>query len=137
MWCLSFVMFGSAYASSVAALKRLNLHTSDKSGPFYSFPLLSPPLLFFPSLLLPLRPSQTPWSDLHYIASELEGLAGGNHCVVAFTIWAHFTTYPVGVYLHPLAVIRRAVSPLLRRAPDTPVLTTTADPPYINDFGSN
>ncbi|XP_062332974.1 NXPE family member 3-like isoform X1 [Osmerus eperlanus] len=122
---------------TVPSLKRLNLHTSDKSGPFESVDLQSNTRIIWRTHGLPLRTSKTPLADLHYIASELEGLAGGKHCVVVFTIWAHFTTYPLGVYLHRLAIIRRAVSSLLRRAPDTLVLIKSANTGYKDVYGSD
>ncbi|KAK6299386.1 hypothetical protein J4Q44_G00308960 [Coregonus suidteri] len=86
---------------------------------------------------IPIRTSKTPWADLHYIAREVEGLAGGAHSVVVFTIWAHFTTYPLAVYAHRLVVIRRAVASLLRRSPTTLVVIKSANTGYKDVYGSD
>ncbi|KAK6299145.1 hypothetical protein J4Q44_G00306550 [Coregonus suidteri] len=86
---------------------------------------------------IPIRTSKTPWADLHYIAREVEGLAGGAHSVVVFTIWAHFTTYPLAMYAHRLVVIRRAVASLLRRSPTTLVVIKSANTGYKDVYGSD
>ncbi|KAI4888373.1 hypothetical protein NFI96_010906 [Prochilodus magdalenae] len=86
---------------------------------------------------IPIRTSLTPQADIHLIASEVDALAGGQHSVVVFTIWAHFTTFPLATYLHRLAGIRRAVEALLRRAPQTVVLIKSANTGYKDIYGSD
>uniref|UniRef100_A0AAR2IJ00 NXPE C-terminal domain-containing protein n=1 Tax=Pygocentrus nattereri TaxID=42514 RepID=A0AAR2IJ00_PYGNA len=86
---------------------------------------------------LPIRTSLTPRADLHYIASEVDALAGGQHSVVVFTIWAHFTTFPLATYLQRLAGIRRSVLALLQRAPQTLVLIKSANTGYKDIYGSD
>ncbi|XP_077435186.1 NXPE family member 3-like [Vanacampus margaritifer] len=65
---------------------------------------------------------------LRYIANELDGLTGGPNTVVALSIWAHFTPFPVEVYIHRLRHIRKAVVRLLDRAPRTMVVVRMVNP---------
>lgn len=123
--------------NAVPSLKRLNLHTSGQSGPLELVDLQSNTLIIWRAHGLPLRTTKTPKADLHYIASELEGLAGGIHTVVVFNIWAHFTTYPIAMYIHRLVVIRQAVLALLRRSPSTLVLIKSANTGYKDVYGSD
>ncbi|XP_024239025.1 NXPE family member 3-like isoform X1 [Oncorhynchus tshawytscha] len=122
---------------TVPTLKRLNLHTSSKSGPFEAVDTQSNTRIIWRAHGIPIRTSKTPWADLHYIASEVEGMAGGAHSVVVFTIWAHFTTYPLAMYAHRLVVIRRAVASLLRRSPTTLVVIKSANTGYKDVYGSD
>ncbi|CAB1350059.1 unnamed protein product [Coregonus sp. 'balchen'] len=122
---------------TVPTLKRLNLHTSSKSGPFEAVDTQSNTRIIWRAHGIPIRMSKTPWADLHYIGREVEGLAGGAHSVVVFTIWAHFTTYPLAVYAHRLVVIRRAVASLLRRSPTTLVVIKSANTGYKDVYGSD
>ncbi|KAL6475900.1 hypothetical protein MHYP_G00143990 [Metynnis hypsauchen] len=119
------------------ALKQLNLFTSAKSGPFEAVDTGNNIRLVWRAHGLPIRTSLTPRADLHYIASELDALAGGQHSVVVFTIWAHFTTFPLATYLQRLAGIRRAVQALLQRAPQTLVLIKSANTGYKDIYGSD
>ncbi|XP_036404487.1 NXPE family member 3-like [Megalops cyprinoides] len=127
----------SYLTSTVPTLKSLNLHTSAKSGPLQAVDPENNIVLVWRAHGLPLRTDLTPLSDLHYIGRELDGLAGGPHTVVVFNIWAHFTTYPLAVYAHRLATIRRAVQDLLRRAPRTLVVIKSANTGYKDVYGSD
>ncbi|KAJ7997599.1 hypothetical protein DPEC_G00230680 [Dallia pectoralis] len=121
----------------VPTLKRLNLFTSGQSGPFEAVDLQSNTRIIWRAHGVPIRTSKTPWADLHYIAREVEDLAGGPHTVVVFTLWAHFTTYPLASYIHRLAVIHRAVASLLRRSPATLVVIKSANTGYKSVYGSD
>ncbi|KAL6475901.1 hypothetical protein MHYP_G00144000 [Metynnis hypsauchen] len=118
-------------------LKQLNLFTSSKSGPFEAVDIGNNIRLIWRAHGLPIRTSLTPRADLHYIVSEVAALAGGPHSVVVFTIWAHFTTFPLTTYLKRLAGIRRAVRALLQRAPQTLVLIKSANTGYKDIYGSD
>ncbi|XP_036445130.1 NXPE family member 3-like isoform X1 [Colossoma macropomum] len=122
---------------TVPTLKQLNLYTSAKSGPFEAVDTGNNIRLVWRAHGLPIRTSLTPRADLHYIASEVAALAGGQHSVVVFTIWAHFTTFPLATYLKRLAGIRRAVQALLQRAPQTLVLIKSANTGYKDIYGSD
>ncbi|KAJ8014686.1 hypothetical protein DPEC_G00018230 [Dallia pectoralis] len=122
---------------SVPTLTRLDLHTSSKSGPFEAVDTQSNTRIIWRAHGLPIRTDKTPLADLHYIAKELDSMAGGPHSVVVFTIWAHFTTYPLAMYAHRLAVIRRAVEALLRRSPATLVVIKSANTGYKDVYGSD
>uniref|UniRef100_A0A8B9K816 NXPE C-terminal domain-containing protein n=2 Tax=Astyanax mexicanus TaxID=7994 RepID=A0A8B9K816_ASTMX len=123
--------------SQVPTLKQLNLHTSDKSGPFEAVDVGNNIRMVWRAHGLPLRTSVTPYADLHYISSEVDTLAGGQHSVVVFTIWAHFTTFPLIMYLRRLASIRQAILSLLQRAPESLVVIKTANTGYSDVYGSD
>uniref|UniRef100_A0A8B9BS93 Neurexophilin and PC-esterase domain family member 3 n=1 Tax=Anser brachyrhynchus TaxID=132585 RepID=A0A8B9BS93_9AVES len=65
--------------------------------------------------------------ELRYIANELNGIVGGRNTVVAITIWSHFSTFPVEVYIRRLRNIRRSVIQLLDRSPKTLIIIRTAN----------
>lgn len=75
----------------------------------------------------PIRFSTVTASELRYVSNELEGLPGGRDTVVVVTVWSHFSTFPVEVYIRRLRNIRRALLRLLDRAPDTLVFVRTAN----------
>lgn len=70
----------------------------------------------------PIRFSTVIASELRYISNELDGLSGGPNTVVVLSIWAHFSTFPVEVYIRRLRHIRRSLVRLLDRAPGTIVV---------------
>lgn len=123
--------------SPLPALKSLNLYTSAKSGPFEAVDTDNSIRLIWRAHGLPLRTSLTPRADLHLIASELDALAGGPHTVVVFTIWAHFTTFPLATYLQRLAGIHSAIKALLQRAPQTLIVIKSANTGYKDIYGSD
>ncbi|XP_064181909.1 NXPE family member 3-like [Anguilla rostrata] len=123
--------------SAVPTLKRLNVHTSPMSGPLHAIDPQNNTVLHWRAHGLPIRTHKTPVADLHYIGRELESMAGGEHTVVVFTIWAHFTTHPLDNYIRRLATIRRAVRSLLQRAPRTLVAIKTANTGYKDVYGSD
>ncbi|XP_036445342.1 NXPE family member 3-like [Colossoma macropomum] len=122
---------------TVPTLKKLNLYTSAQSGPLEAVDTGNNIRLVWRAHGLPIRTFMIPRADLHYIASEVDALAGGQHSVVVFTIWAHFTTFPLATYLKRLAGIRRSVLALLQRAPQTLVLIKSANMGYKDIYGSD
>uniref|UniRef100_A0A3Q3FGX5 NXPE C-terminal domain-containing protein n=1 Tax=Labrus bergylta TaxID=56723 RepID=A0A3Q3FGX5_9LABR len=74
---------------------------------------------------LPLRISIIPTSKECYVSKELDTLVGGTNTVVVLGIWAHFSTFPIELYIRRLQSIRRAVVRLLNRAPGTLVVIRT------------
>lgn len=75
----------------------------------------------------PIRFSTVLSSELRYVANELDGLSGGPNTVVVLSVWAHFSTFPVEVYIRRLRHIRRSVVRLLARAPGTLVVIRSAN----------
>lgn len=75
----------------------------------------------------PIRFSTVMSSELRYISNELDNLSGGPNTVVILSIWAHFSTFPVEVYIRRLRHIRRSVLRLLDRAPGTLVVIRSAN----------
>lgn len=75
----------------------------------------------------PIRFSTVLSSELRYVSNELDGLSGGPNTVVVLSIWAHFSTFPVEVYIRRLRHVRRALLRLLGRAPGTLVVIRSAN----------
>ncbi|XP_029902318.1 NXPE family member 3-like [Myripristis murdjan] len=117
------------YLNSVLPdLKEFNLRSDRRTGPFMAVDMArsilvkyrfhSPPIVTW---------SKFPTNELRYVANELDGMVGGPNTVVVFSIWAHFGTFPVEVYMRRLLSIRRAVLRLLDRAPETLVVIRTGN----------
>ncbi|KAM4749207.1 NXPE family member 3-like [Rhinophrynus dorsalis] len=121
----------------IPTLKRIDLHVNYQSGPLLAVDVNYGLVLRWRAHGLPLRTSKTMTSDLHYEAAHLAGIGGGPHTVVVITIWAHFTSHPVWMYLQRLARLRRAISALLFRSPQTTVLIKSANTGYKSIFGSD
>ncbi|XP_054620000.1 NXPE family member 3-like [Dunckerocampus dactyliophorus] len=99
-----------------------------KKGPFMAVDSKHNTLVTFRCHGPPISFTSMMVSQLRYIANELDGLSGGPKTVVAISIWAHFTTFPVEVYIRRLQHIRKAVVRLLNRAPGTLVIIRSANP---------
>lgn len=108
-------------------LKEFNLHSPKNVGPFMAVDSTHNILLKYRCHGPPIRFTTVTSSELRYIANELDGLAGGSDAVVVISIWAHFSTFPVEVYVRRLRHIRRALVRLLDRAPETQVVIRSAN----------
>ncbi|XP_056145840.1 NXPE family member 3 [Lampris incognitus] len=111
----------------VPELKEFNLHSPKNIGPFMAVDSTHNILLKYRCHGPPIRFSTVASSELRYIANELDGLPGGPDTVVVLSIWAHFSTFPVEVYIRRLRHIRRALVRLLDRAPGTVVVIRSAN----------
>ncbi|XP_061082582.1 NXPE family member 3 isoform X1 [Conger conger] len=111
----------------VPDLKEFNLRSPKNVGPFLSVDSEHNILLKYRCHGPPIRFSTVAASELRYVSNELEGLAGGRGTVVVVTVWSHFSTFPVEVYVRRLRNIRRAVLRLLDRAPETLVFLRSAN----------
>lgn len=68
------------------------------------------------------------WSQqLRYISNKIDEIKGGRNTVIGITLCAHFTAYPIEVYIWRLQSIRRSILRLLGRSPDTLVVIKTAN----------
>uniref|UniRef100_A0A3Q2GR65 Neurexophilin and PC-esterase domain family member 3 n=1 Tax=Cyprinodon variegatus TaxID=28743 RepID=A0A3Q2GR65_CYPVA len=101
---------------------------SHSSGPLLALDYVNNILVTFRSHGPPIRFGSSLVSQLQYIANELDRLPGGENTVVVIGIWAHFSTFPIEVYVRRLLNIREAVVRLLTRAPGTLVFLRTANP---------
>ncbi|XP_001518861.1 NXPE family member 3 [Ornithorhynchus anatinus] len=110
----------------VPDLVEFNLGSPKNVGPFLSVDLKHNILLRYRCHGPPIRFTTVFSSELRYVANELNGIVGGRNTVVALTLWAHFSTFPVEVYIRRLRNIRRAVVRLLDRSPKTVVVVRTA-----------
>ncbi|XP_048350926.1 NXPE family member 3 isoform X1 [Sphaerodactylus townsendi] len=113
--------------SFVADLVELNLGSPKNVGPFMSVDVKHNILLKFRCHGPPIRFSTVFSSELHYIANELNRIVGGKNTVIVITIWSHFSTFPVEVYIRRLRNIRRSIVRLLDRSPKTLVIIRTAN----------
>ncbi|MEQ2166261.1 NXPE member 3 [Goodea atripinnis] len=108
-------------------IKEINLHSPKNVGPFMAVDTTHNILLKYRCHGPPIRFSTVIASELRYISNELNGLSGGPNTVVVLSIWAHFSTFPVEVYIRRLRHIRRALLRLLDRAPGTLVVIRSAN----------
>uniref|UniRef100_A0A3P9M2I5 Neurexophilin and PC-esterase domain family member 3 n=1 Tax=Oryzias latipes TaxID=8090 RepID=A0A3P9M2I5_ORYLA len=113
--------------SAVPELKEFNLSSPKNVGPFMAVDTTHNILVRYRCHGPPIRFSTVLSSELRYISNELDGLAGGPNTVVVLSIWAHFSTFPVEVYIRRLRHIRRAVVRLMDRAPGTLVVIRSAN----------
>lgn len=114
-------------SSSSAELKEFNLHSPKNVGPYLAVDSTHNILVKYRCHGPPIRFSTVSASELRYISNELDGLSGGPDTVVVLSIWAHFSTFPVEVYIRRLRHIRRALVRLLNRAPGTVVVIRSAN----------
>lgn len=119
--------FSLTLAPGLSDLVEFNLGSPKNVGPFMSVDLRHNILVKFRCHGPPIRFSTVFSSELRYIANELDNIVGGRNTVVAITIWSHFSTFPVGVYIRRLRNIRRAVLRLLDRSPKTAIVIRTAN----------
>lgn len=110
-----------------ADLKELNLHSPKNVGPFMAVDIANSILLSYRCHGPPIRFTSVFTSELHYIANELDRIRGGPDTVVLVSVWSHFSTFPIEVYIRRLRHIRRAVLRLLNREPTTLVVIRTAN----------
>ncbi|XP_040202683.1 NXPE family member 3-like [Rana temporaria] len=111
----------------IPSLKRIDLHGTYKSGPLLAVEPNAGVALRMRAHGLPLRTSKTMVADLHYESADLSRIGGGPQTVIVITLFAHFTTYPVMVYLERLERVRQAVESLLSRSPQTTVIIKSAN----------
>ncbi|KAM3926690.1 NXPE family member 3-like isoform 2-T2 [Leptodactylus fuscus] len=121
----------------IPSLKRIDLHVNYQSGPLIAVDANAGLVMRWRAHGLPLRTTKTMMSDLHYEAAHLAGIGGGPDTVIVLTLWAHFTNYPVRVYLERLERVREAISALLFRSPETTVIIKSANTGYKSIFGSD
>ncbi|XP_029386377.1 NXPE family member 3 isoform X2 [Echeneis naucrates] len=108
-------------------LKEFNLHSPKNVGPFMAVDTTHNILLKYRCHGPPIRFSTVMSSELRYISNELNGLTGGPNSVVVLSIWAHFSTFPVEIYIRRLRHIRQALLRLLERAPGTLIVIRSAN----------
>ncbi|KAF3694723.1 NXPE family member 3 Protein FAM55C Precursor [Channa argus] len=111
----------------VPELKEFNLHSPKNIGPLMAIDSTHNILLKYRCHGPPIRFTTVMSSELRYISNELDGLSGGPDTVVVLSIWAHFSTFPVEVYIRRLRHIRRAIIHLLDRAPGTVIVIRSAN----------
>ncbi|KAM5171768.1 NXPE family member 3-like [Mantella aurantiaca] len=111
----------------IPSLKKIDLHVTYKSGPLLAVEPNAGLALRWRAHGLPLRTSKTMVSNLHYEAADLTRIGGGPQTIIMINLFAHFTSYPMMVYLERLERVRRAVESLLSRSPQTTVIIKSAN----------
>uniref|UniRef100_A0A3Q3GHN3 NXPE C-terminal domain-containing protein n=1 Tax=Labrus bergylta TaxID=56723 RepID=A0A3Q3GHN3_9LABR len=106
-------------------LNAVNLNSPMQAGPYMIWENANKIMVTYRIHGLPLRISIIPTSKECYVSKELDTLVGGTNTVVVLGIWAHFSTFPIELYIRRLQSIRRAVVRLLNRAPGTLVVIRT------------
>lgn len=74
--------------------------------------------------------------NLLYIANTLDEIKAGKNTIIAITLWSHFGTFPVEVYIRRIQNIRRSILLLLNRSPDTQIVIKTANVQALTPEGS-
>ncbi|XP_059914084.1 NXPE family member 3-like [Gadus macrocephalus] len=110
-----------------AFIPDFNLHRSKNVGPLMALDFKNNILMNYRCHGPPIRILPVSTSELRYVADELDGLAGGPDTVVVFSIWAHFTSFPIEVYIRCMRHIRQALVRLLDRGPGTLVIIRSAN----------
>ncbi len=100
----------------------MDLHTPRTGGPLMAVELKNNIIVHWKPHGVPLRFTKMLIMNLHYIANDIDEIAGGPHVVVVFTIFAHLVFHPITFYIHEVAKIRQSVVALLSRAPETTVI---------------
>ncbi|XP_051563837.1 NXPE family member 3-like isoform X1 [Myxocyprinus asiaticus] len=113
--------------ANVPEFKEFNFHSLKNVGPHMAADSSNNILLRYRCHGPPIRFTYVYAAELHYISNELDALRGGSDTVVLISIWSHFSTFPVQVFIRRLRHIRRAVIRLLNREPATLVLLRTAN----------
>ncbi|XP_069744729.1 NXPE family member 3-like [Narcine bancroftii] len=108
-------------------LKKLDLGNFEKIGPHLAVDTVNNIIVEYRAHGPPIRFNALSSQDLRYISNELDGIKGGKDTVIGITLWSHFSTFPVEVYIRRLQNIRRSISQLLGRNPDTVVVMKTAN----------
>ncbi|XP_026768676.3 NXPE family member 3 [Pangasianodon hypophthalmus] len=111
----------------VPDLKQLNLYTPKRVGPFMAVDSTNNILVSYRCHGPPIRFTPVLSSELHYVANELDRIQGGPDTVVLVSVWSHFSSFPIEMYIRRLRHIRRAVVRLLNRDPATLVVIRTAN----------
>ncbi|XP_044134564.1 NXPE family member 3-like [Bufo gargarizans] len=121
----------------VSTLKQIDLHVTHNPGPLLATDSEHNYIVQWRVHQKPLRMERTGIQELHYVATELDGLGARKGMVIVLTCWSHFLTYPLAFYVRRLKHIREAVIQLLERSPNTKILIKSANTGYKFDHGSD
>uniref|UniRef100_F6ZCQ1 NXPE C-terminal domain-containing protein n=2 Tax=Xenopus tropicalis TaxID=8364 RepID=F6ZCQ1_XENTR len=121
----------------IPTLKRMDLHKPYNPGPLLAVDVESNIVMSWRCHGLPFKTLKMKAADLHYVVNEISGIGGGPFTVVVLSGWAHFTTYPVAVYVSWLRKLREAVRMLLLRSPETKVLIKSANTAENTVYSNN
>ncbi|XP_043557027.1 NXPE family member 3-like [Chiloscyllium plagiosum] len=111
----------------VPDIKRLDLGNPIKVGPHLAVNLENNIMLEYHPHGPPIQFSTIASQHLQLISNKLDEITGGRNTVIAITLTAHFTPFPVEVYIRRIQNIRRSLLQLLDRSPDTLVVIKTAN----------
>ncbi|XP_030043534.1 NXPE family member 3 isoform X2 [Microcaecilia unicolor] len=121
----------------ISTLIQIDLHVEHNSGPLLATDSEDSYLLQYRAHGNPLRMLKYWMADRHYVANDIDAIGGGPDLVIVLNLWAHFVTYPVDLYIRRLQSIRRAVTDLLQRSPQTTVIIKSANTGFSMLHGSD
>ena len=121
-----------SFILSLLQTKEFNLRSTSWTGPFMAVDCKHNILLKYRSHNVPIGFPTIIASELRYVANELDRLPRGPNTVVALSPWAHFSPFPVEVYIRRMRHIRRALERLLARGPGTLVVIRSANLRALN-----
>ncbi|XP_035698738.1 NXPE family member 3-like [Branchiostoma floridae] len=75
----------------------------------------------------PLRTGGLNVSHVNFLAREIDTIHGGPGYVLVISVWAHFTSFHLDIYIERMRAIRAAILRLLSRSPGTLVVLKTAN----------
>ncbi|XP_043936007.1 NXPE family member 4-like [Protopterus annectens] len=78
--------------------------------------------------------SKYPYTNLHPVSQEIDFLNGGKDYVVVIGLGAHFTAFPLQIFIQRLLSIRSALERLIARNPDTVIILKNVNTRDINSF---
>ncbi|XP_060786533.1 NXPE family member 3-like [Neoarius graeffei] len=110
-----------------------NIHTPLKVYPFIAMDSKNKILIQYRIHGPPVRFNRVFISTLTYVANELDRIKGGPNTVVLLSVWAHFNSFPIDIYIRRLRHIRKAVIHLLNREPATLVVIRTPNLMKVNE----
>ncbi|KAK7881081.1 hypothetical protein WMY93_032316 [Mugilogobius chulae] len=122
----------SYITQSLKNLQTFDKHSSTQGGPFLAVNQTDDIMVTYRTHGFPIRIRPLLVSQVQYVSSELDRVAGGPNTVVIVGVWAHFGTYPMELYCQRLLNIRRAILHLLIRAPGTKVIIRTGNMKSMN-----
>ncbi|XP_063051974.1 NXPE family member 3-like [Engraulis encrasicolus] len=122
---------------TMPTLKLMNLHSAGQVGPHMAVDVQNNIDIHWRTHGLPYRCPKAKMSSLQYIEKLIDEMDGGPQTVLVFTMWAHYTSFPLSYFVHRVSLVQRAVASLLRRAPQTKVIIKSANTAYMIKYRSD
>ncbi|XP_063056465.1 NXPE family member 3-like [Engraulis encrasicolus] len=122
---------------TMPTLKSMNLHSVGQVGPHMAVDVENNIDIHWRTHGLPYRSPKAKMSSFQYIEKLIDEMDGGPQTVLVFTMWAHYTSFPLSYFVHRVSLVHRAVASLLRRAPLTKIIIKSANTAYMIKYRSD